>query len=377
VQNRGVHFNLIRDRNRLGAADTLDVSMAQAARDAALADAGCADVACFVAGGGTMNDIAQFGICAGSALDGCAFRGMNPNFRDMGVIESNGLSRFQALQLRLTGKVGSWGPFKNINTNTTYQWGRFESTGLDQDFLSTAGFNDRPTAFFGPANQDRAHQVGFAFQMDLPWHFAIASSTQYKSALRTSMFIPDNTADFDEIFYSDLDGDGVVNDPLTGQKPRGAFGTTANAGNINNVINGYNNTVAGTILPAGQALINAGIFTQQELIDLGAVATHIDPAPADQVNNDNFWNSDIRISNRIRVTEKVTVEPMVEIFNIFNVANYGRITNTLLDGNPGSVNGTSASVNVAGRGLPRLGFGSGSFSPGTQRAFQFGIRVSF
>jgi hypothetical protein len=95
------------------------------------------------------------------------------------------------------------------------------------------------------------------------------------------------------------------------------------------------------------------------------------------VNNDNFWNSDIRISNRIRVTEKVTVEPMVEIFNIFNVANYGRITNTLLDGNPGSVNGTSASVNVAGRGLPRLGFGSGSFSPGTQRAFQFGIRVSF
>jgi hypothetical protein len=296
----------------------------------------------------------------------------------MGVIESNGLSRFQALQLRLTGRVGSWGPFKNINTNTNYQFGRFESTGLDQDFLSTAGFNDRPTAFFGPANQDRAHQVGFAFQTDLPLGFAIASSTQYKSPLRTSMFLPDTSGDpADEIFFSDLDGDGVVNDPLPGQKPRGAFGVTANAGNINKVIGNYNSSVAGTLTPAGQALVNAGLFTEQELIDLGAVATSITPAPAGQLNNDNFWNTDLRLSNRIKITERWTVEPMVEVFNIFNIANYARLGNTLLDGSAGSPNGTPSSLNVVDRGTGRLGFGSGSFSPGTQRAFQFGIRVTF
>jgi hypothetical protein len=192
------------------------------------------------------------------------------------------------------------------------------------------------------------------------------------------MFLPDTTGDpADEIFFSDLDGDGVVNDPLSGQKPRGAYGVTATSGNINKVIGHYNTTTAGNLTPAGQALVAAGLFTEQELKDLGAVATSISPAPAGQLNNDNFWNTDLRLSNRIKITERWTVEPMVEVFNMFNIANYGRITNTLLDGSAGSVNGTSSSTNVASRGLPRLGFGSGSFSPGTQRAFQFGIRVSF
>ncbi|PYU64944.1 MAG: hypothetical protein DMG49_25395 [Acidobacteria bacterium] len=62
---------------------------------------------------------------------------------------------------------------------------------------------------------------------------------------------------------------------------------------------------------------------------------------------------------------------MVECFNLFNIANYARL-NTILDGGPGDVNGTPK-----GKEPTRVGQGSGSFSPGVQRAFQFGIRVSF
>jgi hypothetical protein len=99
-------------------------------------------------------------------------------------------------------------------------------------------------------------------------------------------------------------------------------------------------------------------------------------APTDQVGNDAFFNTDLRLSNKIKVKEGIVVEPMIEVFNLFNIANYVSLT-SVLDGSPGSINGTSGKVGVASRGPARLGFGSGSFSPGTQRAFQLGLRVTF
>ena len=99
----------------------------------------------------------------------------------------------------------------------TYALGRFESTGLDQDFLSTSAFNDRPTQFFGPANEDQLHEIGFSFLADLPWGFRVNTSTKINSGLASSMFLPLTSGGADEIYYSDLDGDGVTEDPLTGR----------------------------------------------------------------------------------------------------------------------------------------------------------------
>ncbi|MGH9793690.1 MAG: hypothetical protein ACRD5G_02865, partial [Candidatus Acidiferrales bacterium] len=73
----------------------------------------------------------------------------------------------------------------------------------------------------------------------------------------------------------------------------------------------------------------------------------------------------------IRLTERVTVEPYFEIFNVFNIANYQSLT-SVLDGSAGSINGT-----VQGAIPARVGAGSGSFSSGIPRALQFGVRVSF
>ncbi len=396
VHNRGARFNQTVDLNRIGAANTLDVATAQAAIEATFAGAGCAfpgyaartslgatafatalqsAVDCMVAGGGGISDFADNGLGSGSALDGFAFRGMNPNFRGMGFIRPIGLSRFQALQVRLTGRLGSAPVFHNTTVNITYQLGRFNSTGLDQDFLSASAFNDRPTAFYGPAGVDRLHQVGISFVTELPLGFRLATATSFKTALATSMFLPEISGGADEIFFSDLDGDGRTADPVPGTN-RGSYSREVNASNLNNVIGNYNSKFANKITPAGQALVDAGLFTADQLAALGAVATPLDPAPAGAVNNDSLINTDIRFSNRIRLSERMSLEPMVEIFNLFNVSNYEALSSTL-DGSPGSVNGTTRNVNVVDSGLVRLGAGSGSFSPGTQRAFQFGVRFSF
>src|ERR1051326_3471649 len=46
LHNRGVHFNLVRDLNRLGAANTLDTTIAQTAITNTLADFGCTSIQC-------------------------------------------------------------------------------------------------------------------------------------------------------------------------------------------------------------------------------------------------------------------------------------------------------------------------------------------
>jgi hypothetical protein len=66
---------------------------------------------------------------------------------------------------------------------------------------------------------------------------------------------------------------------------------------------------------------------------------------------------------------------MVEVFNLFNFANFdppGNRLSATLSGAAGSINGTTPGVRSN-----RYGLGSGSFAPGIPRAFQFGIRVDF
>src|SRR5207245_5768102 len=123
--------------------------------------------------------------------------------------------------------------------------------------------------------------------------------------------------------------------------------------NINNLLNKYNSSVAGRIGPAGQALIQAGLFTSPQLTSLGAVLTSVALAPVDQVSNDSLINTDIRVSKVFRIKERLTIEPMVEAFNLFNIANYDPLSSSL-SGNVGDPNGTGK-----GQYPTRIGSGSG------------------
>jgi hypothetical protein len=132
------------------------------------------------------------------------------------------------------------------------------------------------------------------------------------------------------------------------------------------------------LTPAAQALVSAGLFTQDQLTRLGAVISRGLPvplAPDNQVGLDSFSNTDIRLAWIYKVKERVELQPIAEVFNLLNIANFDTPANRLgniLNGSAGSINGTSP-----GRRTNRYGLGSGSFAPGIPRSFQFGLRVSF
>jgi len=178
---------------------------------------------------------------------------------------------------------------------------------------------------------------------------------------------------------TDLDGDGITQDPLPGTN-RGSFGRKVKNGRaLNYLISGFNTQVqAGAFTPAGQTLVTAGLFSPTQLKALGAVfnnATPVDLAPPNQVGLDPFVNTDVRLSWTYKVRERVSIQPLIEVFNIFNVANFDPPGNRLggvLDGSPGSINGTTPGLRSN-----RYGLGSGSFAPGIPRAFQLGLRIEF
>ncbi|HEY7183647.1 MAG TPA: hypothetical protein VIC84_19610, partial [Blastocatellia bacterium] len=167
--------------------------------------------------------------------------------------------------------------------------------------------------------------------------------------------------------------------PLPGTN-RGAFGRSVKDGKaLNTLITSFNQQVSsGTLTPAGQALVSAGLFTKAQLQALGAVYNGGGPialAPANQVGLDSFINTDVRLAWAYKFRERVEFQPMIEVFNLFNIANFDTPGNRLgssLDGSPGSINGTSPALRSN-----RYGLGSGSFAPGIPRAFQLGMRVSF
>ena len=386
LRNRGVHFNQTTDLNRIGAANTLDVGIARDAIIATNDDFGCpaavsaAAINCAIAAGASISDYANFGLGAGSAVDGFAFRGNNPNFRTMGLIQPLGLSLYNALTVDLRGRLlKDWGPIKDMTGTVSYALSRFESTGGDQDFLSTSAFNDAPTSFFGPAGLDRTHQLSFGLLTSLPWGINLNTTTRVASPLSQSAFLDCQDCGAAEIFMSDLDGDGISEDPLPGTN-RGSFGRDVkNGAALNSLISSFNSQISsGALTPAGRALVSAGLFTEAQLKALGASFNNgsaIPLAPANQVGLDWFANTDVRLSKTFTIKENIRIQPMVEVFNLFNFANYdppGNRLTAFLNGAAGSINGTTPGVRSN-----RYGLGSGSFAPGIPRAFQFGFRVDF
>src|SRR6185312_13483009 len=100
------------------------------------------------------------------------------------------------------------------------------------------------------------------------------------------------------------------------------------------------------LTPAGRALVSTGLFTEAQLRALGATLNNgvlVDLAPADQVGLDWFSTTDVRLSKVFAIKERVKIQPMVEVFNLFNFANHdppGNRLSAFLSGAPGSINGT-------------------------------------
>jgi hypothetical protein len=98
--------------------------------------------------------------------------------------------------------------------------------------------------------------------------------------------------------------------------------------------------------------------------------------------NDNFSSFDLRLSKAFRLGEKARLEPIVEVFNLFDVTNILGVSNVNYSGFSNVLTRDSNNPNDPGF-LRSSGFGSpvttarGVFGSGGPRALQLAVKLSF
>jgi hypothetical protein len=409
LRNVGEHYLLGVDTNHVGDARYLNKVAAQNAIAVTLSNCGVGSIDAGLLPGAcaydpvtghplttpralTIDDFASNGLDSGASYlfafpasafgltpdTGAAFPGINPLVGENQMLFSIGRSTYTALQASLRQNLKQ--PMRYVrgaNFQVSYALGRFNSMAADQDFVNNAFDFRNPTKYYGPNSLDRTSQLSFGGSFDL---FQKGPSLSFVghifSPLNQNMLIEDQGR-AGEIFHTDLTGDGTTGDVLPGTN-LGAFGRSVNAGSINNVISAYNSTYGGKLTPAGQALVNAGLFTEAQLVALGATADLVPLAPAGQVDNGWLKTMDLKVGWPVRIGERFTIEPSVAFFNVFNFANFDSPTNQMtptLSGAGGSINGTTSNPIV--RNANRIGIGTGVNSVGSPRAVEFGLRLTF
>jgi hypothetical protein len=313
---------------------------------------------------------------------GAAFAGINPNLGSLYVNFPIGRSVYNGLQSEYRTRVSE--PFrgvKSLDLQVNYTLSRFVGdNGSDQHFTETGWDYRNPDAFMGPTSQDRTHQFKFGGTLEFAHHGPRLSliggfATPTPSDLRIPVYT--NTG---EVFRSDVTGDGTTGDFLnsaaTGIGHPGAFMRSVSPGGLAAYIQNWNNTYGNgsTLTPAGKTLVNAGLFTQSQLVELGAVIPSIQAPPTSNAANGYYKDIDTVLSWPFKFRERLTILPSVSFFNLFNFVNYGYLTG--LTGTPGAINGTPSGVN-AETNTYRVGRGSGVFAVGAPREAEFGLRFDF
>jgi len=398
VRNVQTHSLLAVDVNHVGDAGFLDVAAAQAAVATTLTNCGVAtinqsiilcpldpangtnDLGTWVPRAATIADYALNGLDSGIQAAGgfpapgfMAFPGVDPTLGTNQMLFSIGRAVYNAFLVSLRQDVSN--PFrgvKHLNLQVSYAFSRSTSPARDTDFVNAATDFRNPTHFIGPNSLDRKHQLSFGAVADLPHGFRASLISHFYSGLPLTLTLPQTGPG--EIFRTDVTGDGTTGDPLPGTNI-GSFGRGVSLGGLNNAITNYNSTQGGTPTPAGQALVSAGLFTSAQLVALGGVQQPLALAPTGHVGVDALRAFDLRFSWVHKFKEGVEIEPSMGVYNLFNFANFdspaGLMTGEL-NGQPGSVNGTTR-ANRANR----IGVGTGVFSLGAPRVFEFGLKLSF
>jgi len=329
------------------------------------------------------------------------FQGLTAFYKRARLFQG-GFTKYRALQANLTGRIGNVLGLHDTQYTVSYAFGRGEQTA---SYAGAAGVADRAEfltnvlddhsfnnpATFGPTSQDFRHIITAGANMNLPLGFQVGSIWRFHTAAPETLFVPNfnaNTSGVEGIFTTDLNGDGGAGaggpryDVFPGVNA-GEFGRSVGSfDQLNKIIQQFNNTYAGHLTPAGQALVNAGLFTEAQLVELGAVIPSVPLVPAGTPSPwHNLFTVDIRLSRPIKFHgERVALRPYVEIFNLFNhspMALFNPLTGVTyggLDGSFGSFNFDYAHGGP-GQEAGDLANQQGRMNP--TRQVEFGIRVDF
>jgi hypothetical protein len=273
----------------------------------------------------------------------------------------------------------------------SYSLSRFNTMAADQDFIPYAWNYQDPGHYFGPGSLDRMHQISFGGTFDVKHGPRISFVSHFFSPLAQDLSI-ENQLRSGEIYFTDVVGDGAPFSHIIPGQQLGSWGRDVTPSNINKVIDKYNNTVGGTLLPAAQALVNAGLFTTTQLQQLGAVADYLSLAPQDQMGMSWAHGFDFKFSWPIRIKERLHIEPSVGFYNLFNFANFNGASNYMsgvlatcsskpssaadCPGSSASATGTALS-DLATKDSLRVGTGTGVNTAGAPRQIEWGLRFTF
>ena len=328
---------------------------------------------------------------------GAAFPGINPNLGANQMLSPIGRSVYNGLQASLRQDIHN--PFPHVaalNLQVSYAFSRYVSTASDSDFINFATDNADPLKYVGPNGLDRTHQLSFGGTFDVPAHFRVSMIGHFDSPLPLSVTLPVSGLP-GGIFQSDLTGDGTgdgsvpanggLGDLLPGTNV-GGFGRSFGINGLNQRITSFNSGLVGQPTPAGQVLISNGLMTLADLQALGGViggsitgcgnnlVCPLPVAPPGAVGQAWLKTFDLGLSWGYKFKEGIELRPGVTFYNVLNFANFDGPAapfSTVLDGTPGSPNGT---LNPQPDGL-RLGLGSGVNALGAPRAIEFELKLNF
>jgi hypothetical protein len=409
LRDVSTHTLLGIDVNHGGSANTFNVTNATADRDAAQLANGCSpgtnQVSCMVANLGPAGALAAYGaagiggpaqVTGGAPCPFCAFPGQQPS---LGVNVMNfpvGRSVYNAFGVSLKQVVRNFS-VRGIQRATflvAYSHSRYVSQGGDSSIINQATDFDNPDRFTGSSALDRTHQVSMGALFDLQHSLRLSFAGHFASPLPVTLSFPQNSAGA-EVLVTDWTGDGTTGDLIPGSNV-GQFMRRTKAGGLANFIQSYNTAFTSgpnPSTPAGATLVNGGVFSLQELEQIGGVLQPLAASVADVTGLGWLKTFDLKLSWEHTYRERISIEPSVSLFNLFNFANFdlpGNTQNGVLNFGGGSlsplatatqplgtVGGTSANVHELFGRTNRAGLQSGMNSQGAPRAIEWGLKISF
>ncbi len=415
------------DVNHVGAARTLNKTNAAAAiaatansvnSDTKVANfptcvgmSGSNAINCVISSGGSIVDFASNGLDSGQTylggfpaayqgLPGAAFPGVNPLLGQGLFLLPVGRSGYDALQVVFRQQASHPAPgIVSSNLQVSYSLSRIVSTanpainngntGVGDQFFSSPSYDyDNPTQYMGRNGLDHTHQVSFGGSATLKYGPQVSVIGHFYSAAATDLNLDINGTAGSQtagIFQSDVTGDGTVGDLVPGTNP-GYFMHEYKGTNLNKLISQYNATHAGQMTPAGQALVNAGLFTPGQLSALQAVQQPIAPVPeAHGPENAFYRNLDVSFAYPVklsRIREGLSLVPTIAFYNIGNFSNFTNYNNgTLANTTTAALGGTSGLLNgpnsFGDHEINRVQRGSGTSDIGGPRTTEFQLKLNF
>ena len=204
---------------------------------------------------------------------------------------------------------------------------------------------------YGPTPNDQRHRFSFSGVFQLPWDVRVAPILTLASSVPMDILLPDGSSRVCEL-------------------SRNAGARQFRTGAELNAALRQINAAGGSLCPNADP--SAGFKPRVPL-----------PLVRDELEfGDGFSSLDLRVSKVFRIGERVTLEPIGEVFNLFNVTNVLGVSNVNYSGFSNVLVRDSGDPNSPGFnrsssfGQPVTTAG-GVFGSGGPRAFQFAARITF